>query len=437
MILKGGIKMSYNDDEIYNSMDSFKDEKKYRGGNNVAGKIAGSILFLSIGFMVGNIGKVAVNNNETQKEVKATSFLTQVSNVPAQAKNNGEYLTIKEIAEKNLDSIVEIQTESKKSSSFFGTYTTIGAGSGIIISQDGYIITNNHVIDNSTEINVILHNGKEYKAELIGTDSKADIAVLKINEKNLTPVVVGDSDALSVGDTAVVIGNPLGKLGGTVTDGIISALERELVLEDGEKRTLIQTNAAINGGNSGGGLFNSNGELVGIVEAKSSGLDVEGLGFAIPVNNVKDIINDILNLGYVSGRPYLGVALADSKKVTNSVPDSTWGFFFGDSYSQISYGAYVKEVVKGSAAEEAGIKEGDQIISINDNVVSSSSDVTTAISNYKVGDKISVGLIRDNKMIKVDATLKEYKGEKISQTEDSKKDESNKEDSKEESEEKE
>ena len=154
--------------------------------------------------------------------------------------------------------------------------------------------------------------------------------------------------------------------------------------------------------------------MIGIVEAKSSGLDVEGLGFAIPVNNVKDIINDILNLGYVSGRPYLGVALADSKKVTSSMPDSSWSLFFGESYSQISYGAYVKEVVKGSAAEEAGIKEGDQIISINDDVVSSSADVTTAISNYKVGDKISVGIIRDNKMMKLDATLKEYKGEKVS-----------------------
>ena len=206
---------------------------------------------------------------------------------------------------------------------------------------------------------------------------------------------------------------------------------------EGTKMNLIQTNAAINPGNSGGGMFNSNGELVGIVVAKSSGLDIEGLGFAIPINDVANVINDILQLGYVTGRPFLGVALSDSKEsdIPYSGGNSIFDFFYGagSSYTRTLYGAYVTEVEEGSAADEAGIKVDDQIISIDGDMVSSSSDVSNAISSHKIGDKITIGIVRDNKMLSLKATLKEYKGSTLGNEEtkeESKKDDDEKDEEK-------
>lgn len=401
--------MSLDNHEIYSEMENGKTSKKSFGAGIVA-KIVTSILFLSIGFAVGNIYKVSTS--PTESKISTNGIISTVStNAPATIVNKGDALSIKEVADMNEDSIVEIEIEVQGKSFFYGNYTTTGSGSGIIISSDGYILTNNHVIKSAKKIKVRLHDGTEYDAKVIGSDSKTDVGVIKIDANNLKPVTIGDSKKLSVGDTAVVIGNPLGQLGGTVTDGIISALEREMNIE-GKKMNLIQTNAAINPGNSGGGLFNSNGELVGIVVAKSSGLDVEGLGFAIPINDVTSIINDILKLGYVSGRPYLGVSLADSKQVeSESTGNSIFDYFYGingGTVTTTSYGAYVKEVFKGSAAEEAGIQSGDQIISIDDEMCNSSDDVTSAIAEHSIGDQVKIVIVRDNKMKTVTATLKEY-----------------------------
>ncbi len=364
--------------------------------------------FYQLDLLYGNIYNAASNKSE----LRTAGIISTVStNTPATIINKGDAMSIKEIASQNEDSIVEIEIEVQGRSFFYGNYTTTGCGSGIVISSDGYILTNNHVIENANKIKVRLHDGTEYDAKVVGSDNKTDVGVLKINANNLKPVTIGDSKKLSVGDTAVVIGNPLGQLGGTVTDGIISALEREMNIE-GKKMNLIQTNAAINPGNSGGGLFNSNGELVGIVVAKSSGLDIEGLGFAIPINDVTNIINDILQLGYVSGRPYLGVSLDNSKQIEGgSTGNSIFDFLYGNGMGSITtttYGAYVKEVFKGSAAEEAGIKSGDQIISIDNEMCNSSTDVSNAVAEHNIGDTISIVLVRDNKMITVKATLKEY-----------------------------
>ncbi len=293
-----------NNQEIYNEMEH--GNKKNSSG--VAQKIVASVLFLSIGFAVGNIYSVSgQKNTQTDTTPTSSNIFTQTSNTPnssAAITALGSGISIADIASMNSDSVVEITISATATNVLLGKYTTTGSGSGVIISSDGYILTNNHVVESAKDINIRLHDGTEYVAKVIGTDSKTDIAVLKVDATNLKPVTIGDSDKLVVGETAVVIGNPLGELGGTVTNGIISALEREITL-DGSKMNLIQTNAAINPGNSGGGLFNSKGELVGIVVAKSSGLDIEGLGFAIPINDVKDVISDILNLGYVSGRPFL------------------------------------------------------------------------------------------------------------------------------------
>jgi len=371
------------------------------------------VLFLCIGFAIGNMYKVSTNSNVTEtKSIIATATTTSPTTIVAK----GDALSVKEVAAMNQDSIVEIEIEVQGKSYFYGNYTATGSGSGIIISKDGYILTNNHVVNGANKIIVRLHDGTEYEATVVGSDSKTDVSVLKINTDNLKPVTIGNSNLLSVGDTAVVIGNPLGKLGGTVTDGIISALEREMNIE-GTKMNLIQTNAAINRGNSGGGLFNSNGELVGIVVAKSSGLDVEGLGFAIPINDVTSIINDILQLGYVSGRPYLGVSLTDSKQIqSNSTGNSIYDFLYGKnngsySYTTTSYGAYVTYVEEGSAAEKAGIQVDDQIISIDNEMCNSSDDVSSAIAKHEIGDEISIVIVRDNKMSTLKATLQEYKGQ--------------------------
>ena len=372
--------MSFFDNEeatIYRELDG----KGHSNASKIIQKVLGIVLTLSIGFAVGNIYSVSnnkqdVSNNNSSVNSKLTSSTNSNLSVVSSNATNG--LSVAEIASLVSDSVVEISV-SATSNSYFGSYTTTGSGSGVIISEDGYVLTNNHVISGASEINVRLKNGTEYIATLVGKDSKTDVAVLKIEASNLTAAVIGDSSKLQVGDLAVVIGNPLGQLGGTVTDGIISALEREINL-DGTTMNLIQTNAAINPGNSGGGLFNSRGELVGIVVAKSSGLDVEGLGFVIPINDVSSEINDILNLGYVSGRPFLGVSLSDSSS-SSSTPIDIFDFFSNYSSQSRSYGPRVTDVVEGSAAEEAGIKVGDNIVSIDG---TSNPDPPTYVNDQEV-----------------------------------------------------
>ena len=260
--------------------------------------------FLSgvIGFSAGTLaaksqkGSVVVQSVERRPQ--------NLENIPVTSIN------IPSVAALTQNSVVEIRTESVTNSLFLRQFVTEGAGSGVIISEDGYIVTNNHVIQDARAITVALHDGTTYEAQLIATDSKMDIGVIKIEASGLTPAILGDSDSLSVGEPVVAVGNPLGQLGGTVTDGIVSALDREIILNN-ERRNLLQTNAAINPGNSGGGLFNADGELVGIVVAKSSGEDVEGLGFAIPINDAKPIIEDLIAQGYVGGRVSLGVTALD------------------------------------------------------------------------------------------------------------------------------
>lgn len=302
--------------------------------------------------------------------------------------------TTQEVAENAADSVVEITTESVISGQYMQQYVSKGAGSGVIISEDGYIITNNHVIDGASTITVTLKNGKAYSASLIGKDSEVDVALLKIEETGLKPVTFGDSDNLKVGETAVAIGNPLGRLGGTVTNGIISALDREITI-DGETMNLLQTNAAINPGNSGGGLFNANAELIGLVVAKSSGTDVEGLGFAIPINDVVDILQDLMDHGYVTGRASLGVTLRNI---------SEQELF---SYRLDEAGTYIAQVNSGSAAENAGLEVGDLLVKIGDTEVSSASQAVSLISKHKAGDEVDITIKRDGSEQTIKVTLDE------------------------------
>ncbi len=288
---------------------------------------------------------------------------------------SGNSLSIADIAAITADSVVAITTETAATGNRMQQYIMKGAGSGIVITSTGYIVTNNHVIKGANKISVTLNNGKTYDAVLVGADQATDIAVIKIDANDLKPIVLGDSSKLLVGELAVAIGNPLGQLGGTVTSGIISALDREITI-DGETMTLLQTNAAINPGNSGGGLFNSQGELIGIVNAKSSGTGVEGLGFAIPINTVKPVLEQLISNGYVKGKVEMGVTLSDTDK-----------------------GVYIVKVEKNSNAEKAGIIKGDYLLSINDIEISSSADVKSVLSKLSVGDSVKLVISRDNKKL--------------------------------------
>ena len=267
-----------------------------------------------------------------------------------------------------------------------------GSGSGIIIRKDGYIVTNQHVIDGATEISVILNTGEEYTATLVGQDSKTDIAVLKINpgDKELTVATLGDSTTVQVGEKAVAIGNPLGQeFYGSTTQGIISAVNRTMSL-DGRTYNLLQTDAAINAGNSGGALINEYGEVIGINSVKLSSTGVEGMGFAIAISEVVPIIDSLIESGHVS-RPFVGIGI-----------DKT------------NYGLFISSVTKGSGAEKAGLQKGDMIIEVDGQEVESRDDVNRIRDTKKIGDTLKFKVMRDGETFEVDVTLTDT----IEETED-------------------
>ncbi len=310
---------------------------------------------------------------------------------------NREPGTYNQVADSVAPTVVEITTETVVTESYFwgGNYVTSGAGSGVIISSDGLIITNNHVVSGANTITVRTNDGTDYEAKVIGSDSESDIAVIKIEAENLPCALLGNSDNLAVGDEVVAVGNPLGNLGGTVTNGIVSALSREVDI-DGVSMTLIQTNAEVNPGNSGGGLFNMYGELVGIVNAKSttssSGVSVEGIGFAIPINTAKKVAEELSNYGYVRGRVMLGIQAVD---VTNAY-DAMY-------YRVNALGVYIT-----SSEYTDDLKAGDRIVAINGQEVTYTADIKSAIKDCEVGDVITVKVVRNGKYIDVDVTLREY-----------------------------
>ena len=338
------------------------------------------IAVIASGLLGAGIATLICKSNKTSSNLNYSNL----------ASATGSELTVQEIVALNEDAVVEINTEST-SQNYFGQSTIVqGAGSGVIVKENGYIVTNNHVIDGASTISVTLHDGNSYSASLVGTDSVYDIAVLKISASGLTTATLGDSDELQVGDLAVAIGNPLGKLGGTATAGIISSLERRLNLGT-TTLDLLQTDAAINPGNSGGGLFNQKGELIGIVVAKSTGSDVEGLGFAIPINNVASVIDDLIDDGQISSKPAIGISVYD-------VDD--------DSNSTLEEGTYIGKVV-GTKAKEAGLKEGDRIISIDGKEIEDKTDLISRVRKYNVGDKVTLVIERNGSEKTIETELEE------------------------------
>ncbi len=277
----------------------------------------------------------------------------------------------------------------------------LGSGSGVIITSDGYIVTNNHVVEGGQNIRVCLQDGSEYEATLIGTDSYSDLAVIKIDATGLPAATLGTSSNMTVGDPVFAIGNPLGVLSSSVSQGIISGLDRTINV-DGHNMTLMQTDAAVNPGNSGGGLFNANGELIGIVNAKSYGLDVEGIGFAIPMDTAKSIIMDLIDLGYVTGRPYLGISMQDVALRFGSGYSSNPFFSFGGNYVT---GVQVVAVEEGSPAQNAGLQVNDVIVGLNDQEITGTSQLSALLYEYKVGDTVTISVLRGNETQQLSVTL--------------------------------
>ncbi len=274
---------------------------------------------------------------------------------------------------------------------------TASTGSGFIVSEDGYIVSNHHVVDGAETLIVTTHDGEEYTATLVGSDAANDVALLKIEAESLPAVTLGSSDALAIGDQVVAIGNPLGELTSTQTVGYVSGKDRS-VSTDGTVINMLQTDAAINPGNSGGALFNMYGQVVGITTAKysgttSSGASIEGIGFAIPINDVKDILEDLKNFGYVTGA-YLGVQVRDMNAEMAAMYN-------------LPIGAYVDSVEQGSCAEKGGIRGQDIILGLDDYEITSISDLTRALRKFDAGDTVTVTVLRAGREMELTLTLDE------------------------------
>ena len=313
-------------------------------------------------------------------------------------------LTTAEIYAKYVNSCVGITVDIVSTNVFGQTVTGAAAGSGFVITEDGYILTNYHVIDGANSIKVTFDNGKEYTATYVGGEEKNDIAVIKVDATGLTPVVIGKSSDMLVGEQVTTIGNPLGELTFSESTGIISALDRSITMSDGRLMNMIQTDCAINSGNSGGPLFNSHGEVIGIVSAKyssgsnSSSASVEGLGFAIPMDDVASMVSDLVKNGYVTGKPIMGISVAD---VDESVT----------SYG-VPQGAIIRVVTPDLCGAKAGLQVGDIVTKIDNTDVTSASDLTSAIGNYKPGDKVTLTIFRSGETKTVEVTLEESTPEK-------------------------
>jgi len=278
-----------------------------------------------------------------------------------------------------------------------------GSGSGVIITEDGYIATNHHVVNGIRNIHVYLQDGSKYAAELIGSDPYADLAIIKIDAEGLPAAMMGNSSGVSVGETVYAIGNPLGVFTSSVSRGIISGLDRTLDIE-GVSMTLMQTDAAVNPGNSGGGLFNAKGELIGIVNAKTASVSVEGLGFAIPIDTARPIMADLIDLGYVTGRPYLGISMQDvSLRYGNSYnPYDPFNFYFNNSYVTR---VQVMKVEEGGAAHQGGMLVNDIITALDGTEVTGTSKFSSLLYEYNVGDTVTITVLRGNESIDLSITL--------------------------------
>lgn len=412
---------SFNETAQQGASDRYSAKLPNQNKKNSGARIAAlALCFSLLGGAIGTGGTYLAMNSSKNSTSPVVSDITSNSDNKAAVINTaqiqtaeqtdsliGTTMTASEVYKANVDSTVGITTSI--STNRFGFRTTAAAsGSGFIISKDGYIVTNHHVIEDSNSITVTLYDGRTFEAKLIGSDESSDVAVLKIEADDLKPVTLGSSKALSVGDDVAAIGNPLGELTFSLTKGVVSALDRTVTTE-GSVMTLIQTDAAINSGNSGGALFNMNGEVVGITNAKysSSGFSasVDNIGFAIPIDNVKSLIESLISTGHAVN-PYIGVGTADVGS--------------DDKQDAVSEGAVIKKVYDDSPAQQAGIEEGDIVTEINGSKIRSSGELTSAVKTSAKGDTLVLKVYRDGSFKEITVTV----GESSTETENSKTDDS-------------
>ena len=371
----------------------------------IAGKVIAIALCCSLLGGILGAGGVIAYDNYTRQERNPSGDSTIVLQghrentvIDINQIDTGKLMTPAEVYAANVHSTVGITTSV--TTNFWGYQTTSAAsGSGFIISADGYILTNHHVIENSNTITVSFYDGKSMDAALIGYDASNDIAVLKVDATDLSPVVLGDSENINVGDTVLAIGNPLGELTFSLTAGAVSALDREVTTSNGTTMRLMQTDCAINSGNSGGALFNLYGEVIGITNAKysgssNSGATIDNIGFAIPVNRVNSIVESIIEKGYVA-KPYIGVSVIDVSEQTQS---------YG-----LPQGASVQQITEDSPAQKAGLQVNDIITQVDDKPVTGSSDLVRIVSESQPGQVLKLTVYRKG----VETSLELTVGEQI------------------------
>ncbi|MBR3167833.1 MAG: trypsin-like peptidase domain-containing protein [Erysipelotrichaceae bacterium] len=349
------------------------------------------VLVFLIAFVGGLAGSYSYDRflSGSSKPADATQSLAATQEVNYVVKESSD---LKTAIKKAYGTVVMIQTTIASNNPFYQDAGT-ALGSGVVISDDGYIITNHHVIKNAESVTVTAADGTEYPAKVIGSDVKTDLAVIKVEASGLQYAVLADSDQVEIGDDAIAIGNPLGE-GISVSNGIISAKDKMVTISK-QTMYLFQTNAAINEGNSGGGLFDINGDLIGVVNAKSNSNfvvgSVEGLGFAIPSNTVAKVAKELIENGYVRDRATMGVILSDVEQDT----------------AQYKKGVYITGIVEGSAAEKAELQMYDRIVEFDGTEVSSYAEINRLILQHSIGDKVTVKVERDNREITVTMTLQE------------------------------
>ena len=368
-------------------------EKKRASGKVVALALCCSIL----GGVLGAVGGVLVMQNIPPQNTTAFFEGQRESTViDIHQIDTSKQMTPAEVYAANVNSTVGITTSV--TTNFWGYQTTSAAsGSGFIISEDGYILTNFHVIEDSDAITVSFYDDTNASAQLIGYDESNDIAVLKVEKAGLTPVILGNSENLNVGDTVVAIGNPLGELTFSLTAGAVSALEREITTSTGITMNLMQTDCAINSGNSGGALFNLYGEVIGITNAKyssssNSEASIDNIGFAIPVNHIRSIVESIIEKGYIS-KPYIGVSVADVSQETQS---------YG-----LPQGAAVKSVTEDGPADKAGLKVNDIITQVDGTAITGSKDIVSIVGKAQVGQVLKLTVYRQGATIQLEITVGE------------------------------
>ena len=370
---------------------------KKKGGSGLSGKIVALALVCALvgGFIGAGVSGAATKVNKTSVQVSDRE-VAQVQTVKVDGKTQ---MSMSEVYASNVNSVVSINVSA--TTNYFGqTVQTAASGTGFFITEDGYVLTNYHVISTAHQygyaVSVLTYDGTTYQATIVGVDEDNDIALLKIDATGVTPVTFGDSDSMSVGDTVYAVGNPLGELEFTMTSGMISALDRTITTSDGTDSgiNMFQIDAAVNAGNSGGPVYNTSGQVIGIVTAKYSSSGVEGLGFAIPIDDVKSIITDIMENGAVTGKAYMAVTVG------------TMNSQMAAQYSiDIDQGVFVYSVVKGGAGDKAGLRLGDVITKMGDTTLTSRQDLSAALKSYRSGDTATLTVFRDGSYITTDITF--------------------------------